>query len=260
MVSKAVRIALATPGLLLLTACPLVEPPTFDAGTFDGGVDEACLDQQTADSGVIVTECDPATGTRCDVRRMQACTWNVITDEGECTCSSQRVALGEACDLRRNNCEPGTSCLFFSTDVDPTCRSVCRFDDGTGCEPLAAATPDHAFACAPVRRGTNNEPTTNFGVCVDVGVTCDPFADACPIDEKCSLLGRVTACAPVGTVGPGGSCSNEACERGSLCVALADAQGNQVPPTCYVPCRAGEVCATGECIDIGLEFGICYGG
>ncbi len=244
--------------VLLLTACP-IEPVSFDAGTPDSGLDEACLQQPMGDSGVLITECNPADGTRCDISRMQACSWNVLTDEGECTCSSQRQALGESCNLGRQDCEPGTSCLFFADATQPTCQSVCSLSDGQGCEALQALSPEQAFACVPVRRGSPVEPTTAFGVCYEVGRACDPLADTCPAADKCSFLGSVTACAPAGTRARGETCSNEACERGSLCVALQSMAGEMIPATCYEPCSINApACSAGSCANIGLSFGICF--
>lgn len=256
MVSRAL-VTLAPCALALLVACP-IETLVPDAGAPpDGGVDVACQEANQIDSGVPSGDCDPASGGRCDVRRFQACTWDVLADEGRCTCSSERSALGERCDLGRQNCQLGTTCLFFQGQPAPTCQAVCSFADGSGCELLR--TGDRAVACAPVRRGPDGAPTNRYGICVDVGRTCEPLADDCPAEDKCTLLGRVTACGPAGSAGPGDLCSNEGCARGSMCIALEDASGNQVPPTCYVPCEVtNPTCATGQCIEIGLSFGICY--
>ncbi|MCB9650380.1 MAG: hypothetical protein H6730_27910 [Deltaproteobacteria bacterium] len=247
--------ALAAALSLLGVGCldPLPNPPV------DGGVvDEACLAQEGVDSGVLVTDCDPAQGTRCDISRHQACVWDVLADDGVCMCASVRVGLEEPCDMARQDCEPGTTCLFFATDDTPRCRSVCNQDDGAGCEALVAANPGRAFACAPVRRGPDGAATTNYGVCLDVGATCDPLNDTCGVDEVCSLLGRTTACALRGTTALGEQCTSEPCDRGGLCVGLADTMGNELPPTCYQPCAVvNPTCITGQCLDVGLEFGIC---
>lgn len=252
--------ALIPAGLFLLTACPLIEPPSFDAGSLDAGIDEACAMQSARDSGVLITACNPADGTRCDVSRMQACTWDVLKDEGECSCSSQRQPLGAACNLGRQDCAPGTTCLFFAGSPEPTCQSVCNLGDGTGCEQEQALAPDNAYACVPVRRGTPIEPTTTYGVCFNVGTACDPLDDRCPAAEKCSLLGQTTACADRGPRQEGERCDDNAyCDRGTLCVALASMSGATVPPTCYVPCDLNApVCNMGSCANIGLEFGICF--
>lgn len=245
----------------LLAGCP-VEPPSPDAGAPDAGaVDELCAALPPRDGGVLVTDCDPATGGRCDVRRYEACVWDVLADEGECRCSSQRVGLEAACSLSRQNCEPGLTCLFFDGDVEPRCRSVCSLEDGAGCEVLEQAAAGRAIACAPVGRGPNATPTAEHGVCLDVGQACDVFDDRCPADEKCSLLGRTTACAPLGSAGPGEPCERAGCQRGALCIALADTSGNQFPAQCYEPCEVvNPSCTSGQCIDIGLEFGICFEG
>ena len=246
-------VALAS--LSLSAAC--LEPAGPAPGPDAGAVDEACLAASGEDSGVLATACDPTDGTRCDLSRHQACVWDVIEDLGACRCSSVRVALDAPCDLARQDCALGAACLFFANDDLPRCRGVCALEDGAGCEGPQGLAPEHAFACAPVRRGPDARPTEAFGVCVDVGRACDPLQDRCPAAEACGLLGRVTACAARGAVGLGGSCVNQACDRGGLCVALADAAGNQIPPTCYQPCDiVNPDCMSGACADVGLAFGL----
>lgn len=245
-------------GLAVLLMAGCVEPaspgPTPDAGV----IDEACVALPVVDSGVLLTACDPATGSRCDVSRHQACVWDVASDEGACMCASVRVPVGAICDLARQDCVAGAACLFFAGDAAPRCRAVCEQDEGAGCEAEQAAAPERAFACAPVRRGPELTPTVRYGVCVDVGLACDPLQDTCPVDQACGLFGRITACGARGAAAPGERCVNTDCDRGALCVTLADRSGNQIPATCYQPCVVSNpACTSGQCADVGLDFGLC---
>ena len=239
--------------VLLLTCAGCFRFGADDGSGADAGPDPGCVDVTQPAASIVA--CDPVTGTRCEAIENVSCVWDPAQDNGRCNCSSERVALGERCDERRQNCEAGAACLFLQSDGAPTCRKVCAVQTQVGCEMLS--NESQAFACLPVSDAYGN-PTRNFGICVDIGTPCDPLQDACPMGETCSLVGRANSCLEGGDTPLGGLCENNNCAKGGLCVALQNADGTPVPPTCYEPCDpSNPSCMIGVCSSLGLPYGLC---
>lgn len=254
---KDVRTSIVIAGALLLFGCPGEEPPP-DGGSRDGGPDR-CANANADGGGIVIGACNATDGTRCDITRNLTCKWNLSTDQASCRCLSEPLGINAPCDPQNDQCDSGHACIQLAGDPEPVCYKVCSYMDGVGCDEVRATDPATAYACAPLRVATG-DLTREYGICFGVGTTCDPFADQCPSDQACGLVGRVPACRPLGTRAIGQECSDtDQCVRGAVCVPLVDANGRPLGTRCWEPCRLEQPeCTMGDCADVGLPIGLCF--
>jgi hypothetical protein len=101
------------------------------------------------------------------------------------------------------------------------------------------------------------------GIEICSGIVCadpSPAGEACSSDADCG--GISGSCASEATSGiPGGLCliicSQDGCGAGQECVAIQDANGDQIP-ICVPTCTQSDDCRDGfECQDIGAPDMIC---
>jgi hypothetical protein len=177
--------------------------------------------------------CNPAEGAAgCP----QGETCSIVSQQGETGCLPQGNAmLGMPC-TPQNNCMSGGICL----------------DVGSGSQCYAGCDPQNMCAGGFRCQGLQG---FNWGVCLAMGMACDPLNMPCPAGMTCSLLTGAAECATSGSAAVGQPCNpNMQCVDGASCVFL----NGQPNPVCYEPCNLQTpACSAGTCQNIGTPFGIC---
>lgn len=181
-------------------------------------------------------------------------------------------AQGSECDPYAQTCPPGQKCAWTGRPSSPeftTCVPLapeplpdgapCAYNPDTFdgidecgrwavCLEWGQSSPqqDGTGICVAICRGSEYHPyCEDNAVCIG-GRTlwlcdplCDPFAQDCPGDWRCDLLGAAPVCqydAPGEPKQPtGGACwAGSDCERGSACIAGAtpDCEGRCCTPLC----------------------------
>jgi hypothetical protein len=264
-----IRIVLAI--AVMLAACASART---GAGGDGGGTGTG-----TGDGGGTGTGADAKTAPDANTCAKQPCSL-----APQCGC-----AAGSACQLDDNNLATGgTTCLAAGSGDDATtCTSDTQCKAGHGCIGGRCRT-----WCAG-----DGDCTTGPGALCIIGVVygspqmsvpgattcttdCDPSSKTpagCPATWGCHVyqeaMGQkryLTDCDPAGTVGAGGTCTNNAsCQAGMDCIQVnrGGTITNECHPSCICPsgnCAAGTCPAGSTCmafttkVMIGTrEYGVC---
>lgn len=201
----------------------------------------------TLPPGTGVVECNPVQNAGCSATNGEACVYAPADDSATCLELEERLEHEALCSPITTSCDRGLTCTALPQDHETTCYKVCDAETGTGCETISGMSPN--YLCM-------NLIGRSFGVCVGVGVSCDPNEDACGPEDVCSLRSGEPVCLPVGSALPGESCEDTQCARGGICVKLTDRDEKE----CFLACDPAEgACAQGQvCTGVdGQNFGLC---
>ena len=225
----------------LIAACIQAPPPPSTRPAADTTLD---VDMQIP----AVMACDALSGAGCSGAG-EACVWSVEDDSSTCQVPRAALAHEAPCSPGLFECGGRQACAALAGEPTATCRTVCD-PAGTvdACDALPGAHPN--YVCVGLE-------DLSHGICLGVGVECDPTQDPCANDEVCSLRGGKTVCIAAGGGQLGDTCARNPCSKGLICVDLVGG----APPTCNLPCdlEAGvcpgraEICTALN----GFDFGIC---
>ncbi len=185
-----------------------------------------------------------------------------------CTLSGQECPPGEHCvpagDLQSLVCRPsgttppggpcqshedcaeGLGCVPYDEGV-AFCKPLCSIGEG------GVACPDDDQVCLP----SFGPGGATAGACL--GSDCTPPGQGCPEGQRCTVLAnQVLECVPAGPVGPGGDCTSDECQAGTLCLVMDGAA------RCRPFCRGASDCVEPEdhCVFPWpfTDFGFCRPG
>jgi hypothetical protein len=212
----------------------------------DGGI----LDASLFDGGGA---CNPYNGTGCPGG--QFCAWKANTDLLACRpLPDTPKGFEQGCDPTLPDCQVGLACTAIAPGAANTCFKICDPQNGAGCLNLVGMSPGYECQAIIDKTSMMNAP---YGICLPTAPSCNPLMDMCAANETCTQTPSGLKCQVSGTGAKGDPCVTNGCQKGLVCVAIANH-----PAACYPPCDPSATtttCSTGDvCLMLtALNYGVC---
>ncbi len=148
----------------------------------------------------------------------------------------------------------GLTCTTLAAGDANKCFKICDPQNGAGCLNLVGMSA--SYTCQAIVDQTTMM-SAPYGICLPTPPSCNPLMDTCAANETCTQTQSGLKCQISGTGQKGEMCATTGCQKGLLCVAIANH-----PEACLPPCDPSVSTPCGPSGDVclmlpGLNYGVC---